>query len=148
MAPAKKADKKRQALSNGAFSKEQFLKFIRIRYLSTGKGRRIVKIPRPFLFDYQIQTLCSTIFSSFFRIKFGETKQIVITFVTTTLKALISVAKTNSRHSGREFHAGNIYNLFWNILAHISSYQHIKSAPTEVSAPKNAHSNCRQTISS
>ena len=28
--------------------KDSFLKFIKIRYLSIGKGRRIMKIPRPF----------------------------------------------------------------------------------------------------
>ncbi len=72
--------------------------------------------------------------------KFGKTKQIVVTFVATTFNTLHSVSKTNDRFSGREFYAGNIGNFFWNVLAHISSYQHTKSALTEVSAPKNANS--------
>ena len=83
-----------------------------------------------------------------FWIKFRKTNKIVVTFIATTLKALFSVAKTNGRVSRREFYASNIDNLFWNILAHIFSYQHTKSAPTEVSALKNACPNCRQTISS
>ena len=61
-----------------------------------------------------------------FQIKFGKTKQIVVALVTTALKALLSVAKTNGRLSGRKFYADNIYYLFWNILAHISPYLHIK----------------------
>ena len=80
------------------------------------------------------------VFPFAFGIKFGKTKQVVVTLVATTFKALFSVAKTNGRLSWREFYASNINNLFWNMLAHISSYQHTKSAPTEVSAPKNANS--------
>ena len=68
--------------------------------------------------------------------KFRITKQIVVTFVTTTLKALIPVSKTNDGISGRKFYACNIDNLFGNILAHISSHQHKKSAPTVISAQK------------
>ena len=47
-----------------------------------------------------------------FQIKFGKTKQIVVALVATTLKALLSVAKTNSRLSGRKFYACNINYLF------------------------------------
>ena len=47
----------------------------------------------------------------FFGIKFGETTQKVIALVATTFKPLLSVAKTNSRLSGRKFCAGNIYYL-------------------------------------
>ena len=54
-----------------------------------------------------------------FWIKFRKTKQIVVTFVATTLKVLLSVAKTNGRLSGRELYAGNIDYLFWNIVVHI-----------------------------
>ena len=82
----------------------------------------------------------SNIFFLAFWIEFGKTKQIVVTLVAATLKALLPISKTNDRLSGRKFYAGNIDNLFWNMLAHISSYQHTKSAPTEVSAPKNANS--------
>ena len=66
------------------------------------------------------------VFFFVFWIKFGEAKQIVVALVATTFKALLSVAKTNGRLSGRKLYAGNIDNLFWNILAHISPYQHIK----------------------
>ena len=68
-------------------------------------------------------------------IKFGKAKQITVTFVATTLKALLSVAKTNGRLSGRKLYTGNIYYTF-SILVHISPHQHIKSAPTEISAQK------------
>ena len=63
-----------------------------------------------FLFDVII--LC--------RIKFRETQQKVITFVATTFKPLLTVAKANGGLSGCELHTGNVYNLFWNILIHIS----------------------------
>jgi len=62
--------------------------------------------------------------------KFGETKQKIVALVTTTLKALLSVAKTNGRLSGCEFYAGNIHYLFRNIIVHV--YLHAtykKSAP-------------------
>ena len=83
-----------------------------------------------------------------FWIKFRKTNKIVVTFIATTFKTLLSVAKANGMLSWHKFYAGNVYYLFLIILAHIFSHQHIKSAPTEVSAPKNANSNCRQTISS
>ncbi len=66
------------------------------------------------------------IFFFVFWIKLGETKQIIVALVTTTFNALLSVAKTNGRLSGREFYADNIYYLFLNIFVHISPYQHIK----------------------
>ena len=44
----------------------------------------------------------------FFWIKFGETKQIVVALVATTLKTLLFVAMANGRLSGREFYIGNI----------------------------------------
>ena len=53
-----------------------------------------------------------------FWIKFGKTKQKVVALVATTLKVLLSVAKTNGRLSGGEFYAGNIYYLFENIFTH------------------------------
>ena len=54
-----------------------------------------------------------------YQIKFGKTKQIIVTLVTTAFKTLISIAKANVRLSGREFYAGNINNLFGNMLSHI-----------------------------
>ena len=51
----------------------------------------------------------------------GKTKQKIITFIATTFKFLLSVAKTNVRLSGRELYAGNIYYLFGNIIVHTSS---------------------------
>jgi len=47
-----------------------------------------------------------------FGIKFRETNQIVVALVATTFNALLSVAKTNGRGSGREFYSGNVDNLF------------------------------------
>ena len=55
-----------------------------------------------------------------FNIKFGKTKQKVIALVATTLKALLSVAKANVRLSRHKLDTGNVYDLFLNILAHIS----------------------------
>ena len=78
------------------------------------KGRRIVKIPRPFLFDHQKQVLFFG-----FGIKFREAKQIVVTFVAATLIALLSVAKTYGRITGYKLCTGNIYYPFF-ILVHIS----------------------------
>ena len=52
------------------------------------------------------------IFFFAFWIKFGETKQKVVALVATTLKALLSIAKTNGRFSGHKFYAGNIDNFF------------------------------------
>ena len=90
------------------------------------------------LCDYQTETFSSfssAIFSAlFFWIKFRKTKQIVVALVATTFKTLLSVAKTNGRLSGRKFYAGNIDNLFRNMLAHIFFYQHKK-----VRQPKSAH---------
>ena len=63
------------------------------------------------------------IFFFAFRIKPWETKQIVVAFIATTLKTLLSVSKTNVRLSGRKFCSGNIDNLFWNIFTHIFSSQ-------------------------
>ena len=45
-------------------------------------------------------------------LKFRKTKQKVVALVATTLKALLAVAKTNGRLSGREFYAGNVYYFF------------------------------------
>ena len=60
------------------------------------------------------------LFYFIFRIILGKTKKIIVTFIATTLKTLLSVTKTNSRLSGHKFYAGNVYYLFLNILAHIS----------------------------
>ena len=67
----------------------------------------------------------------------GETKQKVVTFVATTFKALLSVAKTNGRLSGGKFYAGNIYYLSWYIIiVHIFSPQYIKKCAPWRNAPK------------
>lgn len=81
-----------------------------------------------------------------FGLKFRVTKQIIVAFVATALKALLPVAKTNGRLSGSKLYSGNVYYLFLTLFTH-NIPQKTKSAPTEVSAPKNANSNCRQTIS-
>ena len=47
-----------------------------------------------------------------FGVEISKTKQIVVALVATTLKALLAVAKTNGRLSGREFYAGNVYYFF------------------------------------
>ena len=69
-----------------------------------------------------------------FLIKFGKTKQIVVALITTTLKALFSVAKANCRFSGHEFYTGNIYWLFENNFAHIFTSSALKKC-----APKGTH---------
>ena len=74
-------------------------------------------------------------------IKFGETKNIVVTFVTTTLKALLSVTKTNGWFSGRKLHACNICYLFLNILAHIPPLTN-KKVRNRSHAPKNVAPSC------
>ena len=53
-------------------------------------------------------------------IKFWSTKQQIITFIATTLKALLSVAKTNGRLARRKLYTCNIHHFFRNILFHIS----------------------------
>ena len=63
---------------------------------------------------------------------FGKTQQIVITFVTATLKSMFTVSKTSIEIFGKKFNICNIYHTFLNVIFHISTYQHIKSAPTEV----------------
>ena len=80
-----------------------------------------------------------------FWIKFRKTNKIVVTFVATTLKALLSVAKTSRRLSGHKFYAGNVYYLFLIILAHISPYQHTKRCATEAAHRKTQTPSCRQT---
>ena len=55
-----------------------------------------------------------------FWIKFGKTKQKVVALVATALKALVAVTKANCRFSRCKFNTGNIYDLFLNVLVHIS----------------------------
>ena len=71
---------------------------------------------------FLIVLLLRRIFFFAFWSKFGKAKQIVVALIATTLKALLSVAKTNGRVTRREFYAGNIDYFFWNTLAHISPY--------------------------
>ena len=53
-----------------------------------------------------------------FGIRFGKTKQVIITFVATTIKALLAVAKTSDRLSGCKLYTGYIHHGFW-IFTHI-----------------------------
>ena len=62
----------------------------------------------------------SYIFFFDLNIKFGKTKQKVITLVATTLKTLLAVTKTNGRVSRRKLNTGNVHDLFLNVLVHIS----------------------------
>ena len=98
----------------------------------------LVKLFRKFFMRRRRNSSMTLFFLSAFFLVFGvefrKTKQIVVAPVTATFKPLLSVAKTNGRLSGREFYAGNIDNLFRNMLAHIFSYQHKK-----VRQPKSAH---------
>ena len=55
-----------------------------------------------------------------FGIKFREAKQIVVALITTTLNALLTIAKASVRRSGCERNTGNIYDLLGHILIHES----------------------------
>jgi hypothetical protein len=72
-----------------------------------------------------------------FGVKFRKTKQIAVALVATTRKALLSVAKTNIRLSGRKLYAGNINDLSWNILAH-----NIPPVSKKVRPKRNAPKKC------
>ena len=50
---------------------------------------------------------------------FMKTKQIIVAFVATTLKPLLSVAKTNGRFSRSKLYTADIYYFFQNIITHI-----------------------------
>ena len=68
--------------------------------------------------------------------KFGKTKQKEIALITTALKALLSVAKTNGRLSRCKLNTGNVYNLFLNVLIHILPPS-AKKVRNRSHAPKN-----------
>ena len=55
-----------------------------------------------------------------FRVKVGQTKHKIVTLVATTLKVLLTVAKANGRFSRCKLNTGNVYDLFLNLLIHIS----------------------------
>ncbi len=57
-----------------------------------------------------------------FWIKFRKTNKIVVTFIATTFKTLLSIAKANGRLPGHKLYTGSIYCPFGNILAHISPH--------------------------
>ena len=80
-----------------------------------------------------------------FWIEFGKAKQKVVALVAATLKALLSVAKTIGRLSGRKLYPRDIYDPFWNVFAHMSSYPHIKKVRNRSYAPKNTNSDCCHT---
>ena len=73
-------------------------------------------------FDYfGVLSLLVAIFSFFdLNIKLGKTKQKAITLVARSLKTLLAVTKANSRVSRRKLNIGNVYDLFLNVLVHIS----------------------------
>ena len=68
--------------------------------------------------------------------KFRITKQIVVTFVATTFKALRPISTANGWFPGCKFYTGNIYYSFRNILAHISPCQNIKRCAAEATHRK------------
>ena len=103
------------------------------------KFNRIRKMAKNFNNSSPFYTITITLNNALFFVlwsKFRITKQIVVTFVATTLKSLLSVSKTNDGFSRRKLYSSNIYYPFWNILAHISPYQHIKRCATEATHRK------------
>ena len=84
-------------------------------YLPEGKEKtfdmQMSKVPLRCFCHSRVCGIFVLLILLFFGIKFGETTQKVIALVATTFKPLLSVAKTNSRLSGRKFCAGNIYYL-------------------------------------
>ena len=110
------------------------------------KAARLLMILIYSLTASQLTSLLTAIFSFFdFNIKFGKTMHEAITLVATTLKALLAVTKANGRFSRRKLNIGNVYDLFSNLLAHISLHQHIKRCATEVTHRKTQTPSCRQT---
>ena len=84
------------------------------------KNDREIYILCRFLLFCSIIFTFSNIFFFNLNIKFGKTKQKVITLVATTLKTLLTVSQANGRSSRRKLNTGNIYDLFLTILVHIS----------------------------
>ncbi len=127
--------KTQKGYHNEAYSQRQFWKVNRIRYLPTGKDGKLLQFPVLSIRSLNINFILSSIFFFVFWIKFGKTKQKIVALVATTFEALVSVAKTNCWLSGCEFYAGNIDNLFGNMLAHIYPPVSIQ----KVRQPKSAH---------
>ena len=121
------------------YSKRRFLTFNRIRYLPTDRKKTI------FMQLSNINFIFSNSFFFAFLLKFGKTKQIVVTFVATTLKALLSVAKANGRLSGRKLYAGNIDYPFLDIFAHISPINIQKGAQPKPRTRKSTSPYCCET---
>ena len=80
-----------------------------------------------------------------FWIKFRKTNKIVVTFIATTFKTLLSVAKANGRLSWHKFYAGNIYYFFLIILAHISPINTQKGAQPKPRTRKSTSPYCCET---
>ena len=74
-----------------------------------------------FLLFFGIILTWSNIFFFDLIIKLRKTKQKAITLVTTTLNPLFAVTKANGGFSRCKLNAGNIYDFFLNLLAHIFS---------------------------
>jgi len=121
------------------YSKRRFLTFNRIRYLPADRKKTI------FMQLSNINFIFSNSFFFAFWIKFRKAKQIVVTFVATTLKALLSVANANGRLSGRKLYADNIAHFFWNILAHISPINIQKGAQPKPRTRKSTSPYCCET---
>ena len=64
----------------------------------------------------------SNVFFFNLNIKFGKTKQKVITLITTTLKTLLTVTRANGRVSRCKLNTDTVYDLFLNVLVHISPF--------------------------
>ena len=78
-------------------------------------------------------------------IKFGKTKQKVITLVATTFKTSLAIPKASGRFSQRKFNTANAYDLFLNVLIHIFLPTAYKKVRTRSHAPKNTNSVCCYT---
>ena len=119
----------------GRTLKDSFVNLIEYLTYRQEKDREFCALC-PFIQLFNINFILRNISFFIFGVEISKTKQIVVALVATTLKALLAVAKTNGRLSGREFYAGNVYYLFFNIFIHISPYWHIKKVRNRSHAPK------------
>ena len=100
---------------------------------------RIRKMAKNFNNSSPFYTITITLNNALFFVlwsKFRITKQIVVTFVATTFKALRPISTANGWFPGCKFYTGNIYYSFRNILAHISPCQNIKRCAAEATHRK------------
>ena len=110
------------------------------------KGRGIATISRPFYTIIQYKIYFQQYFPLCFLDQVQENKANSSYTRRNNIQSLVLRCQDKRQVvRGVEFYAGNVDNLFGNMLVHISSYQHTKSAPTEVGAPKNANPDCCYT---